>query len=277
MGSGGGGMGGGGMSSTPVDPAKSYQDGITAYNAHDYKTAIERFKEVLDVAPDDLQTTYVLGLAYIGDNDMRHARRTLERAVKNDKAPPDAHLQLGLLYLQSDDKDKAIAEQNAISDKLKSCGCTDKEKADWQGALDNLSRAIGGGVPKPTGWNFPGTGEGRKAYAEAVGLINHHRYEEALTALARAETAIGPHPDILNYEGFANRHLGHYDIAIAKYKLALSINPDHVGANEYLGELYLEIGRVAEAKAQLARLDTLCPFGCVEREELAGLIGLASN
>jgi len=281
MGSAGGGMSGGGdgmSGASRVDPAKAYQDGVAAYNAHDYKTAIDRFKEVLDVAPDDLSANYALGMAYVGDNDPKRARRALEKAAKSDKAPPGAHLQLGLVYLQLDDKDKAVSEQAAISDKLKSCGsCTDKEKADWQAAYDSLSRAIEGGANKPTGWNFPGTGEGRKAYAEAVGLINHHRYQEALTALARAEAAIGPHPDILNYEGFANRHLGHYDTAIAKYKLALSINPDHVGANEYLGELYLEIGRIAEAKAQLAKLDTLCPFGCVEREELAGLIGLASN
>jgi tetratricopeptide (TPR) repeat protein len=186
---------------------------------------------------------------------------------------------LGLVYLQSGDRDKAVEQQTALADKLKQCGSSCDQKADLQAAYDSLTRALGpgGAASKPMGWNFPGTGDGRKAYAEAVGLINHHRYSEALTALARAEAAIGPHPDILNYEGFANRHLGHYDVAIAKYKLALSINPEHVGANEYLGELYLEIGRVAEAKAQLAKLDNLCPFGCVEREELAGLIGLASK
>jgi tetratricopeptide (TPR) repeat protein len=274
---GGGGMGSSGGSSTSLDPAKAYQDGVAAYNAHDYKSAIEHFKEALDVVPDDMAANYALGLSYIGDNDPKRARRALEKAVRNDKAPADAYLQLGLVYLQLDDKDKATAQQTAIAEKLKSCGCSDKEKSDWQTASDKLTQALQGGSAKPTGWNFPGSGEGRKDYAEAVGLINHHRYEEALTVLARAEAAIGPHPDILNYEGFANRHLGRYDIAITKYKRALAINPDHIGANEYLGELYLEIGRVADAKAQLAKLDTLCPFGCVEREELAGMIGLASN
>ena len=279
---GGGGGGGGGMmdggSSSRVDPAKAYQDGVAAFNAHDYKTAVDHFKDVLDSAPDDMATNYALGLSYIALNDPKSARRPLERAVRDEKAPADAHLQLGLVYLQRGDKDKAAEQQTYLSDKLKGCGCNDDDKAKLQSALNSLTQAIEGGAPpKPTGWNFPGAGEGRKAYAEAVGLINHHRYAEALVALARAENAIGPHPDILNYEGFANRHLGRYDTAIAKYKLALSINPEHIGANEYLGELYLEIGRITGAKAQLAKLDNLCPFGCVEREELAGLIGLASN
>jgi tetratricopeptide (TPR) repeat protein len=56
------------------------------------------------------------------------------------------------------------------------------------------------------------------------------------------------------------------------YAQALKIDPDHKGANEYLGELYLEIGAIDKAKRQLARLDAICAFGCVEREDLARLI-----
>ena len=120
-----------------------------------------------------------------------------------------------------------------------------------------------------TGWLLPGPAEGRAAYAEGVGLVNQARYTEALAAFTRTEAAIGPHPDVLNYLGFTNRKLGHYEVAVTYYQAALAIDPGHRGATEYLGELYLEIGRFADAQRQLARLDRLCPYGCAEREELA--------
>jgi hypothetical protein len=49
---------------------------------------------------------------------------------------------------------------------------------------------------------------------------------------------------------------------------ALGVNPDHRGALEYLGELYLEMNQPAEAEQQLERLSRLCYFGCEEYEDL---------
>ena len=110
-----------------------------------------------------------------------------------------------------------------------------------------------------------------------MGYINAQRYADALATLERAQAVIGPQPDVLNYMGFANRKLGHYSEALGYYGQALLIDPHHRGANEYLGELYLEMGRMGEARHQLAVLDGLCPYGCAEREELARWISLASN
>ncbi len=100
---------------------------------------------------------------------------------------------------------------------------------------------------------------------------------DGLAALDIAEAAIGPHADILNYKGFASRRLGRYDAALAYYNEALALDPNHLGVNEYLGELYLQMGRVDDARRQLARLDDLCAYGCAQREELARWIDLASN
>ena len=272
-GGGGGGMSGGGSMGPSADPAKSYQEGMEAFKASDYKTAIKRFKEVLEAAPTDANTNYLLGLSYIGAGDPKNARRPLERAVRDDDAvPADAFLQLGLVYLQLDDKDKAVKQQDALADLVTKCDskCGDGRRKELQTALDSLKSAIEKGPAKPTtGWNFPDPGEGRTLYATAVGLINHHHYVEALDKLREAAVVTGPHPDILNYMGFANRHLHNYDAAIGYYQQALAIDPQHIGATEYLGELYLEIGRIDDAQHQLARLDQLCPYGCAAREELA--------
>ncbi len=56
------------------------------------------------------------------------------------------------------------------------------------------------------------------------------------------------------------------------YDQALTIDPKHKGANEYLGELYLKLGQLEKAEAQLARLDDICTFGCEEYDELKAAI-----
>ena len=46
------------------------------------------------------------------------------------------------------------------------------------------------------------------------------------------------------------------------------LKPSHRGADEYLAELYLQMGDLARAEAHLARLDKICVFGCAEHTDL---------
>jgi len=54
--------------------------------------------------------------------------------------------------------------------------------------------------------------------------------------------------------------------------MALDVAPNHKGANEYLGELYVETGEMNKAKVQLAKLEEICSFGCIEENELRSWI-----
>lgn len=74
--------------------------------------------------------------------------------------------------------------------------------------------------------------------------------------------------DILNLLGYANRKLTRHGIARDYYEQALSVDPDHLGALEYMGELELEVGDLAAARRLLARLETACPTGCEELDDL---------
>jgi cytochrome c-type biogenesis protein CcmH/NrfG len=58
------------------------------------------------------------------------------------------------------------------------------------------------------------------------------------------------------------------DLVFRHYNEALRLNPQHLGAREYLGEAYLMTGNVAKAKELLAELDGLCKAGCAEQAEL---------
>ena len=273
---GGGGGGGGGMSGPSAsgpDLAKAYQEGRAALMARDYRTAASKLRNVADAARDNGVVNYMYGLALVGANDMRTARRPLERAVRADDAPADAYTQLGLVYLHLNEPAKANEQLAALATALAACdaACGDQRRLQLQTAHDALKQAIDAPAAQQptTGWLLPGPTEGRAAYAEGVGLVNQARYMEARDAFGVAQEALGPHPDVLNYLGFTNRKLGRFETALAYYNTALSIDPDHRGATEYLGELYLEVGRFADAQRQLAKLDRLCPYGCAEREELA--------
>jgi Tfp pilus assembly protein PilF len=63
----------------------------------------------------------------------------------------------------------------------------------------------------------------------------------------------------------ANPDMG---LVFKHYNQALSIDPKHRGAHEYLGEAYLMVGNVGKAKEHLAQLDKICVFGCSEYREL---------
>ncbi len=74
--------------------------------------------------------------------------------------------------------------------------------------------------------------------------------------------------DAWNWIGFSNRKLKRFDDSLAAYKKALAIDPEHRGANEYLGELYLQKGDLAKARARLEKLDGICSYGCEEYDDL---------
>lgn len=109
-------------------------------------------------------------------------------------------------------------------------------------------------------------------YDKAVRAVNSGDYRGAVTMLKDVVASDARNADAWNYLGFSNRKLKHYDNALAAYQEALAINPDHRGANEYLGELYLDMGNLPKAKERLQRLDDVCTFGCEEYDDLKAAI-----
>jgi len=119
------------------------------------------------------------------------------------------------------------------------------------------------GMMHPAGFND---------YATALRLIHDQKYADAIPHLQRA-LADRPHSaDVLNYLGFTERMVGNFSISLDFYQRALHEDPDHKGAHEYLGELYLDLKDLNSANQQLAELVRLCPDGCVERQTLTNAI-----
>ena len=117
-----------------------------------------------------------------------------------------------------------------------------------------------------------GTDETRTGYERAVELVEAADYEKALELLVTLNRNEPGNADVLNMLGFAHRELGRVETAFDYYRDALAIEPRHLGANEYLGELYLETGELEKAEERLGELVAACPSGCEERDELSEAI-----
>ena len=94
-------------------------------------------------------------------------------------------------------------------------------------------------------------------------------YNEALKYLYKANKEKPTDPDTLNYLGFANRKVDNLKDAEIYYLMGLEINPNHVGINEYLGELYVITNRMDLAQKRLA---VLMNCNCKEFDELKAVI-----
>lgn len=107
-----------------------------------------------------------------------------------------------------------------------------------------------------------------EALAKAKQQIDAGRYAVALGELEAVLDADPENPDVLTYIAYAHRKRGELDAAQESYEKALALDPQHRGANAYLGDLYLARGDLASAKARLEVLDGACLFGCAEYDAL---------
>ena len=114
-------------------------------------------------------------------------------------------------------------------------------------------------------------------YYKAVKLIKAENFDDALILL---QTLIEDNPndaDIHNYLGFSFRKIGEFDKSSYHYEKALNINPKHLGALEYQGELYIALGNIEKAKENLVKIDDICFTQCSELRELRKSINKAVN
>ena len=104
-------------------------------------------------------------------------------------------------------------------------------------------------------------------YKQAEELIDDEDYAEAIPLLQQSIQEKGEYADALNLLGYANRKLGDKAKAMTYYTKALNMEPNHLGANEYMGELYLEMNDLPKAEERLAVLKNACG-DCDEFDDL---------
>lgn len=94
--------------------------------------------------------------------------------------------------------------------------------------------------------------------SEAKKLIEKKMYTEAIVLLDGAIPTTENKADAWNMHGFSYRMLGKFDTAEASYTKALEADPKHLGALNYMGQMFVQTGRLEDARGMLARLKDAC-------------------
>lgn len=109
-------------------------------------------------------------------------------------------------------------------------------------------------------------------FTRAKSMIEARDFKGALPLLQQVVQKDPRNADAYNLMGYATRSAGDPAASLQYYQQALAIDARHLGAHEYVGEAYLMLNRPAEAEQHLARLDSLCVFGCTEYRQLKAAI-----
>jgi tetratricopeptide (TPR) repeat protein len=79
--------------------------------------------------------------------------------------------------------------------------------------------------------------------------------------------------DVNNLLGFTSRKLKQYAASAGYYTKALRIDPEHLDALEYQGELFVTTKKMNMAKRNLVKLQKLCGVNCSQYKKLKKAIG----
>ena len=110
-------------------------------------------------------------------------------------------------------------------------------------------------------------------YIRGYDEVSNGNYQIAIKYLLNAANTSPENPDVYNLLGFSHRKLDKLEESFMYYNRSLKLNPRHLGANEYIGELYLRTNNLNKAEEHLKILDDICFFGCDEYDDLKESIG----
>ena len=99
-----------------------------------------------------------------------------------------------------------------------------------------------------------------KDFKSAIKLISKKKYDNAiekLIDLVDVSSSDFTKADVLNEIGFAFRKNNDLDNASKYYLMALKEDPNHLGALEYQGEMFVDLGQKDKALANLNKLKDL--------------------
>ena len=125
-----------------------------------------------------------------------------------------------------------------------------------------------------SGTSSASTNTSKDPFAAVYQLIEEKKFAEAHKALENLNVPT-KQADKFNLLGFTARKSGDLEKAGSYYKRALEINPKHVRALEYQGELFLQVGKLADAKQNLEKIQRICWLPCDEEKQLEEAIKLA--
>jgi predicted Zn-dependent protease len=99
-------------------------------------------------------------------------------------------------------------------------------------------------------------------------LVYSENFRAARAELRTLNREFPNNADVNNLLGFTSRKLNLNAASAKFYKTALRIEPNHLDALAYQGELFIATKKMARAKRNLAKLERLCGVDCSQFKDL---------
>ena len=242
---------------TKLNPAYAgawYNRGNALQDLKRYDGAISSYQQALAIRPEHADTWINMGKAYRLHEHYEEACNCYQKAIALTPGQPVVYNNLGnaLMELKRYEEaqanfNRAIAFKPDYADAYLNVGLLLLKQKKYQAALASIDKVIA---------LMPDNAD---AYLNR-GLVLQEldRHEEALLV---HQKAVALKPDAANMHfhlGKAQQNLKQMDEALASYDRAIELDADYVEAYAGKSNLFMEIGRMAEAEEVLSRaLETL--------------------
>jgi predicted Zn-dependent protease len=262
-----------------------YAEAQAAQQRDDTGTAIQKYREMVRLAPHLGAAYNNLGRLYFNQHDYEHAAETLARGLRLNPNMPTASAMLGMSYLKTGQADKAEEPLEAALRTNPKDGLVQMALAKTRIRLHNYEGAVE--VLKPYTEENPRDQEAwyllGKTYLQlsedSLGKINQidpnsvvahevageidesmHNYDGALVEYKKAIELAPNQPEPHIHMANAYWSIGKWESARAEFQAGLEHDPNNCMAHWKLGNSILEAnGDVGEALTHLNKSVTLCP------------------
>jgi tetratricopeptide (TPR) repeat protein len=223
-----------------------YNLGAAAYNSvpRRYAEAVEHYREVLALQPDDFEMRSRLAVALARAGDIPAAELEAKQALDAGPESPEGHFNLGLVYSTADRDLEALSEYD----------CAVELQPDFADAIGNKGSALAAlGRYAEAESALRAALASRDTFSDLQNLgavlARLERHKEAVEAFERAR-AIASHADRFSRFGLAYSlaELGRHAEAEHEYRAAIAEDPSMPALNNLAGMLSL-LGRPAEAES----------------------------
>lgn len=119
--------------------------------------------------------------------------------------------------------------------------------------------------------------EPKDSLSAARAAIGRKNWNVALRELESVVQREPKNADAHNLLAYSLRNTGDYKRAQTHYEEALKLDPQHRGAHEYYGELYLKLNQPNNARKHLLELERICGKNCPEYKDLEAALASYSK
>src|SRR3954453_12030485 len=240
-----------------------YEEARAARQHGDSATAVEKYKQILKLAPHLAAAYNNLGMIYFDEHEYQRAAEVLQRGLQLNPNMPGASAMLGMSYFQLGNNEKA---QPLLETALRANPKDDQVEMvlihilinakRFQEASARLNEFVARNPKSQEAWYMLG-----KTYLQMS--------EDALKKINEID------PDsVVAHEiaGEIDESMHNYDLALVEFKKAIDKAPKAPGTHMHMGDAFWQMGKWQSAQEEFRAELVNDPNNCIARWKLANAI-----